>query len=133
MTQSLEERKESKRLATLKWHKKNPRHHQEWLAKHPGYTKKHYAENKVAYAKVQRRKNYGKEAPEHYDRQLKKQKGKCAICQDEMVKPQIDHNHKTGKLRALLCKGCNIKVGVMESKLLPKVIRYLKKYGAETT
>ena len=27
----------------------------------------------------------------------------------------IDHNHKTGKFRALLCSPCNVKLGVIES------------------
>ena len=45
---------------------------------------------------------------------FKKQNGKCAICR----KPQtafkrrlcLDHNHKTGQLRGLLCFYCNKRV-----------------------
>lgn len=52
-------------------------------------------------------KPFEKEREEFY----RKQDGRCAICE----KPQsyfkrrlnLDHNHKTGKLRGLLCYRCN--------------------------
>lgn len=52
---------------------------------------------------------------EEYDDMLKRQNGVCAIC----LKPEsqsyrrlaVDHNHTTGKVRALLCYGCNRGIG----------------------
>ncbi len=42
---------------------------------------------------------------------LKKQKGKCAICgklQSESKSTfHVDHSHKTGKIRGVLCGYCN--------------------------
>lgn len=40
---------------------------------------------------------------------LEEQNGRCAIC---LCKPRtkrlaVDHNHKTGKVRGLLCSRCN--------------------------
>ncbi len=38
------------------------------------------------------------------------QRGKCAICKNRFSEPKDvcgDHNHKTGHLRALLCRNCN--------------------------
>jgi len=51
-----------------------------------------------------------------YDKLLKKQNGKCAIC--GTINPggkcdnfSVDHNHKTGKVKGLLCIGCNRGLG----------------------
>ena len=65
---------------------------------------------------------------EEYIRLSKNQNGKCAICRKEM-NLCIDHNHKNGKIRGLLCRNCNFGIGFMEDsiKLLEKAIRYLKK------
>lgn len=46
---------------------------------------------------------------EQYEQILEAQAGKCAIC---LKKPRtrrlaVDHNHKTGKIRGLLCSRCN--------------------------
>ncbi|AWN05284.1 endonuclease VII [Streptomyces phage Ibantik] len=42
------------------------------------------------------------------------QNGKCALepCTREAV--AVDHCHETGKVRGLLCKGCNVAVGFLE-------------------
>lgn len=37
---------------------------------------------------------------------VKKQDEKCALCKKK-EKLVIDHNHKTGRIRGLLCKRCN--------------------------
>lgn len=42
---------------------------------------------------------------QEYDFLLTKQNGTCALCEK---KPQVvDHDHKTDKIRGLLCHGCN--------------------------
>jgi hypothetical protein len=49
-----------------------------------------------------------------YDRMLKEQNGKCAICQrPEPVNRMfdVDHDHKTGDVRGLLCTSCNRVLG----------------------
>ena len=61
------------------------------------------------------------------------QDGKCAICGKPFTEPSdahIDHNHKTGELRELLCKKCNFGISFFDDdpKLLSKAIKYLKKY-----
>ena len=55
-----------------------------------------------------------------------KQQGCCALCEREEFLV-IDHNHETGKVRGLLCRACNLLVGVLEKfeDLLPKVGDYL--------
>jgi hypothetical protein len=51
-----------------------------------------------------------------YLSELKKQKGKCKICGDKMKRPNVDHDHKTGLYRGLLCIPCNVGLGVYERK-----------------
>ena len=95
------------------------------------YDKKRY--NKVE--RVNRLKNYGI-AVDDYDKMFKKQNGVCAICGKPETKISrsgvrrlsIDHNHKTGKIRGLLCCKCNIGIGsFLESvEFLLKAIKYLK-------
>lgn len=49
---------------------------------------------------------------------LANQNNKCLLCEYDFtkVKPCVDHNHKTGKVRALLCRECNLKLQVIENK-----------------
>ena len=58
----------------------------------------------------------------------------CAICG---AKPKgrrlaVDHDHKTGKIRGLLCMPCNTALGKFrdDPKLLRKAIKYLEKANA---
>jgi len=69
-----------------------------------------------------------------YDKILKTQKFKCAICRrsqhevyKKIMKFNIDHDHKTGKIRGLLCTNCNRGLGFFKDdiKLLQKSIKYL--------
>ena len=59
------------------------------------------------------------------------QDGKCAICgkRDELRRLALDHCHKTGKLRGLLCMQCNTGLGQFrdDTNLLQKAITYLSK------
>lgn len=43
------------------------------------------------------------------------QDGKCAIESCFREARSVDHNHRTGELRGLLCQGCNVAVGFIES------------------
>ena len=65
-----------------------------------------------------------------YMRLLASQNGVCAIC----GKPcrtghrlSIDHDHKTGKIRGLLCGSCNLFVGQLEDTRLESGLAYLKR------
>jgi len=65
---------------------------------------------------------------EEYLRMLDKQNGNCAICEEHWgSKLVIDHNHKTGKIRGLICERCNRFVGYIENHptLIPKIKKYL--------
>ena len=47
---------------------------------------------------------------------LKRQGGHCALCGTRpIVKPVVDHNHKTQKVRAIVCNRCNRLIGLYET------------------
>jgi hypothetical protein len=77
---------------------------------------------------------------EWYEQKLKEQNGVCAVCGKEETalyklnvrQLSVDHNHKTGKPRELLCANCNHVLGFSNEniEILQKAINYLKKHGA---
>jgi hypothetical protein len=78
-------------------------------------------------------KKYGI-TPENYQEFFNKQEGKCAICSSSEVSVArrsynlfVDHDHKTGKVRGLLCHHCNTGLGQYRdnTELLQKAIEYL--------
>ena len=52
----------------------------------------------------------------------------CGICGDELDKINIDHDHESGKVRGLLCTGCNTGLGHLGDNIngLEKALHYLK-------
>lgn len=97
---------------------KDPKKHRErikkWLDKNPGYT---------------RLQKYGLTF-EKWNEMVLDQGGKCAICKKE-TKLCVDHDHKTGKVRGLLCLTCNQGIGSLKdcSEIVYRAAEYLKKYG----
>lgn len=61
------------------------------------------------------------------------QKGRCAICLDDIAgqNEHLDHDHRTGKIRGLLCGTCNKGLGqFMDDPLvLQSALEYLKSHG----
>lgn len=58
------------------------------------------------------------------------QKGLCAICGCSIVeRPHVDHDHKTGKVRGLLCLSCNVGLGHFGDSVakLRDAIEYLER------
>ena len=68
-----------------------------------------------------------------YNRWLEKQNGKCAICLKPAKKNSlaIDHNHKDGRIRGLLCSWCNRGLRFFRDKpiVLKRASAYLLKAG----
>jgi|SRR6185369_3578997 len=63
---------------------------------------------------------------------LKQQNYKCLICGISHSymghRLAVDHNHNTGKIRGLLCKGCNMGIGNFKENTsnLLKAVDYIK-------
>jgi hypothetical protein len=90
--------------------------------------RKDWAANNVErLRKIHRRKVLKKYAlsSTEFTEMLSSQHGNCAICDEYMAKPNIDHNHTTGKVRGLLCTQCNTRLGHMESEWKAKAEAYL--------
>jgi Recombination endonuclease VII len=69
-----------------------------------------------------------------YQELLKKQDGKCAICGTGVTVGQnlaVDHDHKTGEVRGLLCSPCNLGLGAFadDPQRLRKAADYLEGEG----
>ena len=69
--------------------------------------------------------------PGQYDEMLKEQDYKCAVCgkteQENNKRLAVDHCHKTGKIRKLLCHKCNCALGMVDDNkdILSSLISYL--------
>lgn len=66
---------------------------------------------------------------EQYLQMHKAQGGTCAICKQEEIgrRLAVDHCHTSGKVRGLLCAGCNTALGQMndDPTLLRRAMEYL--------
>lgn len=61
---------------------------------------------------------------------LAAQNNRCGICEKIFSgPPYVDHDHATGKVRALLCNRCNLGIGHFydDPALLQRAISYLQK------
>ena len=65
-----------------------------------------------------------------YDRMLREQNGKCAICVTRKAK-HVDHCHSSKRIRALLCVNCNNGLGKFEDdvKVMEQAVQYLESPG----
>ena len=81
------------------------------------------------------RKEYGISRDEYHEKR-KEQNYSCVICnkhEDNHSRGTlfVDHDHETGKYRALLCTTCNTLLGMAKDspELLEKAAEYLRKHG----
>lgn len=94
-----------------------------YIEKHPEYSKRADLKHRLKYK--------FRLTLEEYFLLVKKQDFKCAICKKtELENKQqlaIDHNHKNGKIRGLLCTRCNHGIGHFKDDifLLKQAIVYL--------
>ena len=105
----------------------------------PCYDRKQWAENKgdirLRSLRFHLKKAYGLSL-EDFETLLKKSKGLCTICKRVLVRygpeknsrPCVDHNHKTGKVRGVICYSCNVGLGhfLDSPEVLNRAARYLR-------
>jgi len=68
---------------------------------------------------------------EEFDRLVERQGGLCAICR-EAPATDVDHDHKTGRVRGILCEPCNGTIGLFhdDPAIVRRAIDYLIEHGA---
>lgn len=69
-----------------------------------------------------------------FDNLYDKQKGKCKLCRKKIKVSKsvhIDHNHKNGKIRGLLCSKCNLGLGHFQdnAEVLLRASKYILNNG----
>jgi hypothetical protein len=121
--------------------------YKQWMADNPekvkatrdknwAYRKDYYQrpEQKLKYRKRFIEKKYGISYDE-YEKMVDEQGNVCYICnrpepQERNEHLAVDHNHKTGKVRGLLCSRCNRVIGLLEEdlQLIEKLKNYIKKH-----
>ena len=71
---------------------------------------------------------------EQYNDMLQKQRGVCAICESACPSGRslaVDHDHNTGRVRALLCAPCNTAIGKLrdDPALIRRAADYVEKHN----
>jgi len=97
--------------------------HQKWAAKRS-------LEQPTWQAEKHLKENWGLTLND-YDEMLAAQGGGCSICGTSdfgSKRGHIDHDHKTGNIRGILCTNCNNGLGRFKDNIeyLEEAIRYLK-------
>jgi len=93
-------------------------------------SKKYYDTNKDVWRNSQLKRTYGIKLDE-YNKMLKQQENRCSICGEhkDLFRKflAVDHDHKTGAIRGLLCKNCNTGLGNFKDsvEIMNKAIAYL--------
>jgi len=104
--------------------------------KHDNYMKKYKNKFKRIRREYNLKRSFNMTLAE-FDFLLKKQNNKCAICGKlesansniGKIRPlSVDHDHKTGKVRGLLCNKCNQAIGLFSDdiNMLFNAIKYLQ-------
>lgn len=71
-----------------------------------------------------------------YEAKLKEQLNRCALCGKHKSRftrrLHLDHNHKTGQVRGILCFFCNRRrVGQLTAEWTARIYHYLIKYDGD--
>jgi hypothetical protein len=124
--------KEKETIRKQRYYKNNAESIKEKVAKH---NKANPEKRKLVVKKSWIKCTYGI-VYEDYLSMHREQEYRCKICKrhaDEFKKGLVvDHNHKTGKVRALLCTNCNSQLHVLENKeLYDKYMNYLNSHEEE--
>lgn len=94
-------------------------------------------ENREKIKNYDLKKNFGIDLDE-YNAMYARQRGCCDICGKHSTEQNralaVDHDHKTGELRSLLCDHCNHGLGKFSDseEMLQRAIDYLKKHRTES-
>ena len=134
---------------TREWYKNNKEkrqaYYKDYVAKNPEKIRKHrdksikklsadpvwVAKRKAWHTNWWLRRTYGI-SPEQWQSMLDAQGGLCALCRKRVRgrgdRLDVDHCHDTGRVRGLLCRHCNIALGILgdNPEKMERVMRYLR-------
>lgn len=107
----------------------------EWRERNRSHLRKtaidYYYRNRDHIRDLFLRKRFGITS-DQFDRMLRRQKGVCGLCKGPPGARQfaVDHDHVSGSVRGLLCRGCNVGIGNLKDdpKLLEKAAGYIRKH-----
>jgi hypothetical protein len=88
--ESAKAKKYVRKKTVREWEKENPDKHKNQILK----------------------RNYGITV-DQYNKMISDQDNKCLICKINMLNPCVDHCHKTGMVRGILCRKCNQAIGFL--------------------
>lgn len=108
------------------WREKNKEKYRNYMRE---YSRKNRDRINQNQRKCRRLRIYGL-TEEKYNELLIRQKHACAICGKGKKKYDlaVDHDHKTGKIRGVLCSPCNRALGILGDSLesLKRAVDYLE-------
>ena len=70
--------------------------------------------------------------PDDFNQMVDEQDGRCAIClRIPSHRLRVDHDHASGKVRALLCLQCNLAIGYLgeSASAALNAAAYIERYG----
>jgi hypothetical protein len=118
------------------WREKNPAKARAARSRKTETMRRFREKHGLTYGDISRMSRYGV-SPADYEGMLRRQDGRCAICGDPpgsrrtgcSPKFDIDHCHKTGSVRGLLCGPCNRGLGHFRDDLdtLRKAVAFLER------
>lgn len=79
---------------------------------------------------AERKSRYGVTV-EAFEKMRADQDNRCLICAEEFTDaPHIDHDHRTNRIRGLLCSGCNLGLGHLrdDPSLMRKAAEYVEQH-----
>lgn len=109
----------------------NRRYTQMYPERRAAQNKKFRAANPTYEQDRKRKHKYGV-TPTDFQMMLDSQSGGCAICKKPVDRSgHLDHCHRTGKVRGILCSNCNRGIGHMQEcpTILMSAIEYIKEHS----
>lgn len=108
---------------------KNPNYQTEWARKNP-------EKRKAIMQRFTAKKKYARYGltNSEYEAIIASQGCKCAICirpfGTGQSAPHVDHDHRIGNVRGILCQGCNVAIGFFYDNpdSCESAARYLRKF-----
>ena len=98
------------------------------------YSNRYRMKNPEKLKEERLKRNHGL-TMEEYNQLIQLQNNRCVICTEEFNTKDrracVDHNHKTGKIREILCNQCNSALGFLKENIatMQSMIEYVQKHN----